>query len=178
MKLTVEPITLTLKTPFRIAHGTSTARDSVLIHLGDGIGEGSIMPYYGYTQAEVVAYLESLEPDILLGDVSAADYDVIVFVGGYPYDTDDPETHRIAQEAVAEGKLVAGICNAAIALAKAGGLKGKRATGSVYYPASMIEEEGASHTGALVERDGLSITANGPDASRRFGEAIAAALEE
>lgn len=58
---TVEPITLNLKTPFRIAHGASTARESVLVHLGDGVGEGAIMPYYGYTQAEIIAYLENLD---------------------------------------------------------------------------------------------------------------------
>jgi L-alanine-DL-glutamate epimerase-like enolase superfamily enzyme len=68
MQLTVEPITLNLKTPFRIAHGTSTARHSVLVHLGDGVGEGALMPYTGYSQAEVVAYLQSLDPDALFGD--------------------------------------------------------------------------------------------------------------
>jgi len=68
MQLTVEAITLKLKTPFRIAHGTSVTRDSVLVHLGDGVGEGSIMPYYDYTQAEVAAYLQNLNLDILLGD--------------------------------------------------------------------------------------------------------------
>lgn len=65
--LTVEPITLKLKTPFRIAHGTSTARHNVLVHLGDGVGEGSVMPYYAHTQADVVAYLQSLDAEVLLG---------------------------------------------------------------------------------------------------------------
>jgi L-alanine-DL-glutamate epimerase-like enolase superfamily enzyme len=68
MQLIVEPITLNLKTPFRIAHGTSTARHNVLVHLGDGLGEGSPVPYYGYSQAETVAYLQRLDPDALLGD--------------------------------------------------------------------------------------------------------------
>ncbi|MBN1993168.1 MAG: dipeptide epimerase [Anaerolineae bacterium] len=64
----VEPITLTLKTPFRIAHGTSVVRHNVLVHLGDSVGEGAIMPYGGYTQAEVVAYLQNLDAAGLLGD--------------------------------------------------------------------------------------------------------------
>ncbi len=68
MQLLVEPITLNLKTPFRIAHGTSTARHNVLVHLGDGLGEGSPVPYYGYSQEETVAYLQRLDPDVLLGD--------------------------------------------------------------------------------------------------------------
>jgi L-alanine-DL-glutamate epimerase-like enolase superfamily enzyme len=68
MKLSVEAITLHLETPFRIAHGTSTARQNVLVHLGEGVGEGALAPYYGHRLAEVVAYVESLEPEVLLGD--------------------------------------------------------------------------------------------------------------
>jgi L-alanine-DL-glutamate epimerase-like enolase superfamily enzyme len=75
--LTVEPITLRLKTPFRITHGTSVARDNVLVHLGDSVGEGSIMPYSGYTQAEVVAYLQNLDLDTLLGDDPLALEDIL-----------------------------------------------------------------------------------------------------
>ena len=66
MKLTVEPITLKLSTPFHIAHGVSVARDSVLVHLENGVGEGAIMPYYDYTQTDVVAYLENLDIDRVL----------------------------------------------------------------------------------------------------------------
>jgi L-alanine-DL-glutamate epimerase-like enolase superfamily enzyme len=68
---------LNLKTPFRIAHGTSTARHSVLVHLGDGVGEGALMPYTGYSQAEVVAYLQNLDPDALMGDDPLALEDVL-----------------------------------------------------------------------------------------------------
>ncbi|HET91742.1 MAG TPA: dipeptide epimerase [Chloroflexi bacterium] len=68
MRLTVEPITLHLKTPFRIAHGTSTARYNVLVHLGDGVGEAALAPQYGYTQADVAAYVEGLDLDALGGD--------------------------------------------------------------------------------------------------------------
>jgi L-alanine-DL-glutamate epimerase-like enolase superfamily enzyme len=68
MKISVEPITLHLKTPFRIAHGTSTARHNVLVYAGEGVGEGAIPPYYTHTQADVVAYLESLDLDALLGE--------------------------------------------------------------------------------------------------------------
>ncbi len=77
MFYTVEPITLKLKTPFRIAHGTSLARDSVLVHLGDSVGEGPIMPYSGYTQAEVVAYLQNLDLEVLLGNDPLALEDIL-----------------------------------------------------------------------------------------------------
>jgi len=119
-----------------------------------------------------------VRPDVLLSDVRAAGYDAIVFVGGYPYDPDVPEMHRVAQEAVAEGKLAAAICNGVITLAKAGVLEDKRVTALPDQPASVLEEAGAILTDAPVERDGLIITGNGPEASSRFGEAIAAALEE
>ena len=119
-----------------------------------------------------------VRPDVLLSDVRAADYDAIVFVGGYPYDPDVPEMHHVAQEAVAEGRLVAGICNGVITLAKAGVLEGKRVTTLTDQPASALEEAGAILSDAPVELDGLIITGNGPEASRRFGEAIVAALEE
>jgi protease I len=119
-----------------------------------------------------------VRPDVLLSDVRAADYDAIVFVGGYPYDPDVPEMHRVAQEAIAEGKLAAAICNGVITLAKAGVLEDKRVTALTDQPTSELEETGAILTDAPVERDGLIITGNGPEASSRFGEAIIAALEE
>ncbi len=117
-----------------------------------------------------------VQPDLMLSDVQTADYDVIVFVGGYRYESANAEAIRVAQEAASQGKLLAAICIAPTTLARAGVLKGKRATTSM--PGSALEAEGAIYTGALVERDGLIITANGPAASRAFGEAIANALEE
>lgn len=65
MYLNVEPITLNLRTPFRIAHGTSTARYNVLLHLGDGVGESALAPQYGHSQEKVVAYLRGLDVDAL-----------------------------------------------------------------------------------------------------------------
>jgi len=66
--LSVEPLLLHLKTPFRIAHGTSTTRQNVLVRLGDGVGEGALPPYYPYDFEEVRTYLESLDADALLAD--------------------------------------------------------------------------------------------------------------
>lgn len=117
-----------------------------------------------------------VQMDINLKDVHVSDYDIIVFIGGYAYNKNDPEAQRIAQEAVAEGKLLSAICIAPITLAKAGVINGKRVTASTGI--SQLEEAGGIFTGNVVERDGLIITANGPYASQKFGEAIAAALEE
>ena len=68
MHYSVEPLELRLKTPFRIAHGTSTTRTNVLVRLGDGVGEGALLPYYPHAFEAVQAYLEKLAPAALLGD--------------------------------------------------------------------------------------------------------------
>jgi L-alanine-DL-glutamate epimerase-like enolase superfamily enzyme len=65
MKLHWEPITLDLKTTFRVAHGASDQRYNVLVYLDDGVGEAAAVPYYGETQNGIIAYLKSV-PD--LGD--------------------------------------------------------------------------------------------------------------
>jgi protease I len=120
-----------------------------------------------------------VKPDLLLKDVAVSDYDAIVFVGGPGAQEywDDPVAHAVAQEAVAQGKVLAAICIAPATLAKAGVLKGKKAT---VFPSEVEELKacGADYTGASVERDGLIITANGPKATVEFAEEIAKALEE
>ncbi len=68
MQLHVEPFTLRLKTPFRIAHGTSETRHNVLVRLREGprpcalegLGEAAPVRQHHETQAGVLAYLESL----------------------------------------------------------------------------------------------------------------------
>ncbi len=65
MKLRWEPISLELKTTFRVAHGASTQRHNVLVYLEDGVGEAAAVPYYGETQEGIIEYLNSV-PD--LGD--------------------------------------------------------------------------------------------------------------
>ena len=59
MNLTIEPITLELKTPFKIAHGVSERRNNVLVHLDEGIGEGAGVPYLGETQTGIMDYIRS-----------------------------------------------------------------------------------------------------------------------
>ena len=118
-----------------------------------------------------------VKPDLLLKDAAVGDYDAIVFVGGPGAQEywDDPVAHVIAQEAVAEGKVLAAICIAPATLAKAGVLKGKKAT-VFSSEAGALKAGGANYTGASVERDGLIITANGPQAAAEFAEEIAKAL--
>ena len=65
MKLHWEPITLDLRTTFRVAHGASDQRHNVLVYLDDGVGEAAAVPYYGETQEGIIEYFKSA-PD--LGD--------------------------------------------------------------------------------------------------------------
>ena len=65
MKLYWEPITLDLRTTFRVAHGASDQRHNVLVYLDDGVGEAAAVPYYGETQPGIIEYLKAV-PD--LGD--------------------------------------------------------------------------------------------------------------
>ena len=60
MKLHWEPITLDLKTTFRVAHGASDQRHNVLVYLDDGVGEAAAVPYYGETQQGIMDYLKSV----------------------------------------------------------------------------------------------------------------------
>lgn len=64
MKLSMKPITLNLKTTFRIAHGASDQRFNVIVSLqqGDlvGYGEAAAVAYHGETQEGIMAYLEKL----------------------------------------------------------------------------------------------------------------------
>ena len=60
MRLHWEPITLDLKTTFRVAHGASDQRHNVLVYLDDGVGEAAAVPYYGETQEGIIEYLQSV----------------------------------------------------------------------------------------------------------------------
>jgi len=66
MKIAVEPITLKLEMPFRIAHGTSHARHNVLVRIADGdhqgLGEAAPVRQHHETQQGVLDYLASLPP--------------------------------------------------------------------------------------------------------------------
>lgn len=63
MELHWEPITLDLKTTFRVAHGASDQRHNVFVYLDDGVGEAAAVPYYAETQEGIIRYLQSV-PDL------------------------------------------------------------------------------------------------------------------
>jgi len=118
-----------------------------------------------------------VKPQMLISDIKVDEYDAIVFVGGVGAEEywDNPTAHTLAREAVEKGKILAAICIAPVTLARAGVLKGKKAT---VFPkvSAELEAAGASYTGRTVERDGNIITANGPKAAEEFAREIARAL--
>jgi len=117
------------------------------------------------------------EATVALTEVNVSDYDAIVFIGGsgasvYQHDT---QAHLTAQEAINRNKILAAICISPTTLAYAGVLEGKKATvwdDGKRTQAKILEENGATFTGEEVTVDGNIITANGPPAAEKFGQAI------
>jgi len=120
------------------------------------------------------------KPTVLLAEVKAEDYDAIVFVGGSGAKVyfDDATAHALAKAGVAKGKLVAAICIAPCILARAGVLKGKTATAYGWLNRRTLRKHGARTVKDDVVRDGKIITANGPEAAKRFGQFLAQSLAE
>jgi len=60
-RLTWEALTLQLRNPFRISHGTSETRTAHWLRLAgdEGWGEGTIPPYYGVTTEAMAAYWDA-----------------------------------------------------------------------------------------------------------------------
>ena len=117
------------------------------------------------------------QPDMLVRDVDAGDYDAVVLIGGAGAKEywEDESAHAVARRAAEEGKVLAAICIAPVTLANAGLLKGKKVT--VWKSeASRVKAKGALYTGSDVETDGRIITADGPEAAEKFGRALVKAL--
>lgn len=71
MHIEIEQLQLRLTTPFKIAHGSSTARYNVLVHISDGVhsgvGEAAVVPYYGETAERVTYWLSRPDVQAALG---------------------------------------------------------------------------------------------------------------
>ncbi len=118
------------------------------------------------------------EVTLSFNDFNALQFSAVVFVGGpgaYKY-IDDHSIWQIIQETVNQDKILAAICIAPAILAKAGALRGKKAT--VWSELMnkktirILEENGAKYQEASVVQDGKIITANGPAAAKKFAETI------
>lgn len=122
--------------------------------------------------------------DYALNEVGPADYDAVAFIGGPGAlkHLDNEASYEIARKAKNAGKLTCAICIAPVILAKAGILKGKKATvwtSSLDKSAKKtIEAKGAKFLDKNVVKHGKIITACGPKAAREFGGKINARLKQ
>ncbi len=117
------------------------------------------------------------EAEILISEIKVDDYDAVVFIGGsgaHEY-FDDPVAQDVAKQAKAKDKVLGAICIAPTILANADLLEGVKAT-CYASQKGQLKRAGARFTGADVERDGLIITASGPEAAGQFGLTIVEAL--
>jgi protease I len=121
---------------------------------------------------------QSYNVDILLDEVMEDDFDAVLFVGGPGSHAhfDDEDFHAVARAFYESGKLTTAICAAPVILGRAGLLKGKRAT-CWSDQTQDLQKTKADYTGVHVEKDGLIITADGPNSAYAFGMAIAEALQ-
>ena len=123
-----------------------------------------------------------VEIDLLVKDLNPANFDAIVFIGGPGCleNLDNENSYRIARETVSQNKVLASICISPTILAKAGVLKGKRATiwssPMQRGPVRILEENGAIYQDEDVVVDGKIITGKGPEAAEEFGKTIVEAL--
>ena len=118
-----------------------------------------------------------VKPDLQINELKTEELDALVFVGGggAAQYFDDPLAHQLARQMEEQGKVVAAICIAPVILARAGLLQGKKAT---VFPdgVSDLIRHGAEYTGKPVERDGLVLTSNGPEAAEAFGRTLVVML--
>jgi len=114
--------------------------------------------------------------DVHLDHCSSHDYDALVIIGGYgsvEHLWDSCVLHDLVKAFYAEGKLVSAICVSPAVLANAGILKGKQATvWSMPETHEALKLGGATLSDKPVVVDGSVITANSPDASVAFGQAL------
>lgn len=116
--------------------------------------------------------------DFLINDIKVNDFDAFVFIGGpgMVKNAENISMHSLAQKIINDNKILAAICIAPIILAKAGVLKNKKATvwssSMNKQPIDFLKSNGAIYKNDDVVVDGNIITANGPDATKEFGEKI------
>lgn len=122
-------------------------------------------------KAQVTLSFEEVEP---------GEYEGLLIVGGsgaQQHLWDDEILPSLAKYFQESGKVVAAICLAPVVLARAGILKGKKAT---YFNSPVSFREMKAGGAVLVDKPVVAdlriITANGPAAAKEFGEAVVRAL--
>lgn len=114
--------------------------------------------------------------------LSVSMYDALIFIGGIgalKY-LDNPSSYHLIQEALAQDKIIGAICIAPLILAKAGVLKGKKATVwssplNQQFP-RILKDLDVHYLSRPVVRDEMIVTANGPSTAELFGQTLVRVL--
>ena len=113
-----------------------------------------------------------------LFDLDPDRFGALVFVGG-PGAGDyieDPEVHQIVRQFVEKDKILGAICLAPVILAEAEVLAGRQATvwtsSDNQWTLETLKEKGAEYVDQAVVIDSRIVTANGPFAAEKFGQAL------
>ncbi|MCX7784989.1 MAG: DJ-1/PfpI family protein [candidate division WOR-3 bacterium] len=119
----------------------------------------------------------ALKPQLTIKEIDTLNYDGLILVGGTGASIywDDPIVHRLVKHFASKpNKIAAAICIAPITFARAGILKGKKAT--VFqdrFTLNEFKKYGVIYVKSDVVVSDNIITASGPDAAMNFAKAIA-----
>lgn len=116
-------------------------------------------------------------PDVLLDDVDARSFDIVVLPGGNGGVENllaDARVLQLLREHNAAGKQLAAVCAAPLVLQKAGVIDGKKMT---CYPSVAPQITKAKHVDESVVVDGNVITSQGPGTTVQFALAIIARVD-
>jgi protease I len=136
----------------------------------------SLDPIQGTIQDEKA---DTIAPDALIADVSAADFDALVLPGGVANPDKlrtDEKAVQLVRDFMSSGKPVAAICHGPWLLAEADVVDGREVTS---WPSirTDLRNAGATVTDKEVVVDGNLITSRKPDDIPAFNKAILAALQ-
>jgi protein deglycase len=118
-------------------------------------------------------------PNTSIHKVLSESFDLIVLPGGLPgadHLRDDPNIQMLIKKQVSENRYMAAICAAPKALAAAGVLSGRTATG---FPGVLdaLQDSSIQISTAAVEVDGNIITSRGPGTAMEFALRLIELLE-
>jgi len=121
-----------------------------------------------------------VQPDFAISDVNTSEFDAVVVVGGSgspKYLWDDTQLRNLVKDAYADGKVVAAICLSPVVLARAGILKGRKAT---VFPSNdavaELKKGGAIYKDESVVIAGRIVTGRDPASAEAFANAIVSLL--
>ncbi len=123
------------------------------------------------------------EAEILISELNVLEFDAVLFLGGPGAHKmiDNENCHRIARETLDGEKILGAICIAPTILARAGVLKGRKATvwrsNMDKSAVKILESSGAIYTPDSLTEDGNIITASGPSLAEVFAKKIISKLQ-